>query len=111
MESVRIYLENYDQSLLKRFPLGLYGLKTNMTCEELLIMSGTEMSEEVKDQFVRDLKIYDKLGEFLNVIADCCPSEIAAELIHVSQQILRMFLESEHKDDVLVDSSTLVEMA
>jgi hypothetical protein len=74
-------------------------------------MSGTEMTEEAKDQFMRDLKVYDKLGEFLNVVADCSPSEIAVELIHVSQQILRMFLESEHKDNVLVEASTLVEMA
>jgi hypothetical protein len=58
-----------------------------------------------------DLKIYDKLSQFLNIVADTCPSEIAMELIQISHQILEEYLQSEHKDNVFVDSSDLLEIA
>lgn len=60
---------------------------------------------------MNDLKTYDKLQEFLNIVADHCPAEIATELIQISQQILEEFLSSEHKDNVFVESSTLLELA
>lgn len=60
---------------------------------------------------MNDLKNYDKLQEFLNVVADQCPAEVAVELIQISEQILEEFLKSEHKDNVFVDSETLLEIA
>jgi hypothetical protein len=60
---------------------------------------------------LNDLKTYDKLQEFLNIVADQCPAEVAIELIQISQQILEEFLGSEHKNNVYVESSTLLEIA
>jgi hypothetical protein len=60
---------------------------------------------------LNDLKTYDKLQEFLNIVTDTCPSEIAIELVQISQQILEEFLTSEHKDNLYVESSTLLEIA
>jgi hypothetical protein len=111
MESVRIYLEDYDQKLLKRFPEGLYDVRSNMTFEELLMMSETEMTEQAKNSFIGQTKNYEKLGEFLNIVADCCPSEVAVELIHAAQQIFAEFTASEHKDNPFVESSALLELA
>jgi hypothetical protein len=41
-----------------------------MTCEELIMMAGIELSTQMKNKFLDDLKFYDKLSEFLNVVAD-----------------------------------------
>jgi hypothetical protein len=111
MESVRIYLQKSDDSLLKRFPEGLYDLNTKMTCEELMMMTDSDMNEESKSKLIVDLKVYDKLMDFLNIVVDSCPSEIAMELVHVSQQILEEFLNSEHKENAFVEVSTLLELS
>lgn len=60
---------------------------------------------------MNDLKTYDKLQEFLNIVTDTCSSEISIELVQISQQILEEFLNSEHKDNPYVESSTLLEIA
>ena len=41
-----------------------------MTWEELIMMTGMDLSEETKDKFINDLRNYDKLSEFLNIVAD-----------------------------------------
>lgn len=81
-----------------------------MTCEDLIMMTEVELPSS-NSKFLNDLKTYDKLHEFLNMVADQCPSEIAIELVQVSQQILEEFLASEHKDNVFVSSSTLLELS
>lgn len=65
----------------------------------------------MKNKFAQDLRTYDKLSEFLNIVADYCPAEIAIELIQISQQILEEFLGSEHKDNDYVSSAILLEIA
>lgn len=44
-------------------------------------------------------------------MADYCPSDIAMELIHASQQVLEEYLASEEKDNVYVESSVLLDIA
>jgi hypothetical protein len=110
MESVRIYLSKYDSKILKRFPEGLFNLNTGMTCEELIMMTGIELPTS-NSKFLNALKTYDKLQEFLNMVAEQCPAEVAIELVQVSQQLLEEFLASEHKENVFVRSSTLLELA
>lgn len=39
MESVRIYLQKNEPKILKRFPEGLYNLNSNISCEELVMMT------------------------------------------------------------------------
>lgn len=110
MEFVGIHLSKNHPLILKRFPEGLTALNTGMTCEELLMMTGIEMSDS-NNEFLNDLKTYDKLQQFLDIVADQCPAEVAIELVQVSQQILNEFLASEHKENVFVGSSALLELA
>ena len=111
MEFVRIHLQSNTEKLATKFPEGLYNLKTNMTWEELIMMTGIELSESMKNKFIENLRIYDKLSQFLNIVAYYCPAEIAIELIQISQQILEEFLGSEHKDNDYVSSAILLEIA
>ena len=74
MESFRTGLEKNDRSFLKRFPDGLVARNTKMTCEELMMMTESELGHEEKIKFLDDLKHYEKLGEFMNMVADHCPS-------------------------------------
>lgn len=110
MEFVRIHLSQNQPTILKRFPEGLTALNTAMTCEELIMMTGIELSAS-HNKFLNDLKTYDKLQQFLDIVADQCPAEVAIELIQVSQQILEEFLASEHKENVFVGSAALLELA
>lgn len=82
-----------------------------MSWEDLIMMVGINLTSEKKSKFFEDLKYYDKLSEFLSIVADYCPAEIAIELIQISHQILEEFLGSKHKDNVFVDSSVLLELA
>lgn len=82
-----------------------------MSWEDLIMMVGINLTSEKKNKLFEDLKYYDKLSEFLSIVADYCPAEIAIELIQISQQILEEFLGSEHKDNVFADSSVLLELA
>jgi hypothetical protein len=91
MEFVRSFIEEYDRTILRRFPEGLYAVASGMTFEEVLMMSAGEMPEQTKSDFVQEVRGRDKLAEFLNVVADSCPGEVAVELIHVAQQLLLAF--------------------
>lgn len=82
-----------------------------MSWEDLIMMVGISLTQQQKNKFFEDLKYYDKLSEFLSIVADYCPAEIAIELVQISHQILEEFLRSEHKDNVFVDSSVLLELA
>lgn len=59
-----------------------------------MTMAGSNLTESAKNKLILNLKEYEKLKEFLNLVADYCPSDIAMELIHVSQQVLEEYLAS-----------------
>lgn len=111
MESVRSILQERDPALLRRFPEGLYAVASGMNFEELLQMAGTEMPEHVRANFVREVRRRDKLEEFLNLVADSCPCEVAAELLHVAQQLLTSYLGSDHNSNPHVEAGELLELA
>lgn len=61
MEFVGKYLTEYDHTLLRRFPEGLFNVATGMAFEEVLMMSGGDMSEGEKMEFIREVKGREKL--------------------------------------------------
>lgn len=73
MESVRNVIIENDPALLKRFPEGLYDVRSGINFEELLQMNGSEMGEEKRMEFITEVKSREKLEEFLNLVTDSCP--------------------------------------
>jgi hypothetical protein len=108
MEFVGKYLTEYDRTLLRRFPEGLHSVRTGMAFEEVLVMAAGEMPEGAKTEFIKEVKGRDKLEEFLNLVADNCPSEVAVELLHIAQQLLTGFLESSLREDQYLEREELL---
>lgn len=102
MEFARIQVSKYDSNILKRFPEGLYGLKTGNKSEELI----SEVSK--LQNLLNNFKVFDKLKQFLDVVCDYCPQKVALEFIEIANEVFEAY---EEKADNFMSCSELMEIS